>query len=143
MASKCPFCRRKYIRRSVYEKHLGTANTFLDKVLTSTVGYQSSGDIIYNIETKIFYNPETSELQDSEYEYDPDPTGHELETFSAYEFDTEIPDNSTSSLPARPETYPHTREPIGDLKGFEQENSNVCEDLGAPFSCAQGFKLAS
>jgi len=143
MPSKCPFCRRKYIRSGAYEKHLRTAQANLENVLASTVGYPSSGDIINDVETSILHHPEASEFQDSDYESDPDPTGQELDAFTAHESDTEIPDDSTSSLPGRQEHYPRSGEPIGDVDGFEQENSNLCEDPWAPFSCAQGFKLAS
>jgi len=143
MPSKCPFCRRKYIRSGVYENHLRTAHANLDIVLGSTVGYPSSGDIINDVETSILHHPEASELQDSDYESDPAPTGHELGPFTAHESDTEIPDDSTSSLPGRQGHYPRAGEVIGEVDGFEQENRNLCEDPWAPFSCAQGFKLAS
>jgi len=89
------------------------------------------------------HHPEASELQDSDYQSDPDSTGHELDAFTAHESDTEIPHDSTSSLPGRQEHYPRAGEAIGDVDGFEQENSNLCEDPWAPFSFAQGFKLAS
>jgi len=143
MPSKCPFCRRKYIRSGAYEKHLRTAHANLDIGLASTVGYPSSGDIINDVETSILHPPEASELQDSDYESDLDPTRHELNAFTVHESDTEIPDDSTSSLPGRQEHYPPAGEAIGDVDGFEQENSNICEDPWAPFSCAKGFKLAS
>jgi len=106
MPSKCPFCRRKYIRSGAYEKHLGTAHPNLDIVLASTVGYPSSGDSINDVETSILHHPEGSELQDSDYQSDPDPTGHELDAFTAHESETDIPDDSTSSLPGRQEHYP-------------------------------------
>jgi len=143
MPSKCPFCRRKYIRSGACEKHLRTAHANLDIVLASTVGYPSSGDTINDVETSILHHPEASELQDSDYESDPDPTGHELNAFTAYQSDTEIPDDSTSSLPSRQEHHPRAGEAIGDVDRSEQENSNLCEDPWAPFSCAQGFKLPS
>jgi len=95
------------------------------------------------VETSLLHNPQASELQDSDYESDPDPTRHELDSFTAHESDTEIPDDSTSSLPDRPEHYPRAGDTIGDVVRFEQENSNLCEDPWAQFSCAQGFKLAS
>jgi len=57
--------------------------------------------------------------------------------------DTEIPDDSMSSLPGSEEYYPRAGDAIGDIDGFEQENSNLCEDPWAPFSCKQGLKLAS
>jgi len=143
MPSKCPFCRRKYIPSGAYEKHLRTAHAHLDIVLASTVGYPSSGDIINDVETRILHHPEASELQDSDYESHPDPTGPELDAFTAHKSDTKIPNDSTSSLPGRQEHYPRAGEAIGDVDGFEQENSNLCEDPWAPFSCAQGCKLAS
>jgi len=143
MSSKCAFCRRKYILSGAYAKHLRTAHTILDIVLASIVGYPSSGAIINEVETSILHHPEASELQDSHYESDPDPTGHELDAFTAHESDTEIADDSTSSLPSRQEHYPHAGDPIGDVDVFEEENSNLCEDPWAPFSCAPGFKLVS
>jgi len=120
-----------------------TAHANLDIVLASTVGYPSSGDIINDVETSILHHPEGSELQDSNYESDPDPTRHELDALIAHESDTEVPDDSTSSLPGRQEHYLRVGEAIGDVDEFEQENSNLCEDPWAPFSCVQGFKLAS
>jgi len=68
-------------------------------VLASTVGYPSSGYIVNDVERNILHHAEGSELQDSAYQPDPDPTGHELNAFTAHESDTEIPDDSTSSLP--------------------------------------------
>jgi len=109
----------------------------------STVGYASSGDVINDLETRILHHPEASELQDSDYESDPDPTSDQLYAFTANDSDTEIPDESTSSLPRRQEHYQCAGEAIGLVDGFEQENSNLCEDLWVPFSCAQGFQLAS
>ena len=93
------------------------------------------------METSILYHREASELQDSDYESDPDPTGHELDAFTAHQSD--ILDDSTSSLPGRQEQYPHAGEAIGDVDGFEQEHSKLCEDPWAPFSSAHSFKLAS
>ena len=95
------------------------------------------------METSILHHPEASELHSPDYESNPDPTGQALDAFSAHESDTEIPDHSTSSLPARQEHYPRAGEAFGDVDGFEQENSNLCEDLWAPFSCAQCFKQGS
>ena len=86
---------------------------------------------------------EASELQDSDSESDLDPTGLKLDAFSAQESDTEIPDDSTASLPGRLAHYPRAGEAIEDVDGFAQENSNLGEDPCAPFTCAPGFKLAS
>jgi len=119
MPSKCPFSRGKYIRSGEYEKHLRTAHANLDIVLASTVGYPSSGDIINDLETRILHHPEASELQDFDYESDPDPTGHERGAFTAHESDTEIPDDSMSLLPSRQEHYPCAGEAIGEVDGFE------------------------
>jgi len=143
MTRKYPFHRRKYIRSGAYEEHLRIAHANLDIVLASTVGYLSSGNIIDDVETSILHHPEASELLDSDNEADPDSTGHELDAFTAHESDTQIPDKSISSLPSRKKHYPRAGEVIADLDGFVQENSNLDEDPGAPFSCAQGFKLAS
>jgi len=73
-------------------------------------------------------HPEASEVQDSDDESYPDPTGHELDAFTAHESDTVIPDDSTSSLPGRQEHYPHPREAIGDVDRFEHANSKLHKD---------------
>ena len=68
----------------------------LDIVLTSTVGYPSSGDNINDRGTIILHHPGASAVQDSDYESDPDPTRHELDAFTAHVSDNEIPDDSRS-----------------------------------------------
>ena len=93
------------------------------------------------METSILYYRETSELRDSDYESDLDPTGHKLNAFTAYQSD--IPDDSTSSLSGRQEHYPRAGEAIGDVDGFEQDHTNICEDPWTPFSSVHSFKLAS
>jgi len=95
------------------------------------------------VETGILHHPEASELQDSDYESVRDPTGHKLHAFTASESDTEISEDTTSSLPSRQEYYRYAEEAIRDVDGFEQENSNLCQDLWALFGWAQGFNLAS
>jgi len=64
------------------------------------------------VETSILHHPEASELQDSDYESDPDPTGHELDALTAHESDAEIQDDSTSSLPGRQEHYPRAEKQL-------------------------------
>jgi len=71
------------------------------------------------VETSIEHHPEARDLQDSDCESDPDPTGHELNAFAAHESDTKIPDNSASSLPARQEHSPRAGEAIEDVDGFD------------------------
>jgi len=143
MPSKCPFCRDKYIRSATYQKDLATAHTNVDSVLASTVGYLSSGDIINDVETSTLHHLETSEFYDSDYESDPDPSGHERDVLTTHKSDTKTPDHSLSALPGTQEHYPRDGEAIRDIGGFEEETSNICEHPWAPFSCAQGFKLPS
>jgi len=139
MPSKSPFSRRKYIRSGASVNHRPKAHANLDIVIASTVGYPSSGDSINDVETSILHHPEARELQISDYESDPDPAGQGFAVFTAHESNTETPEDSTSSLPGSQNHYPHTREAIRDVAGFEHEKSNLCEDLWAPFSSAQGF----
>ena len=143
MPSKCPFCRRKYVQSGAYEKHLRTAHANLDIVLASTIRYISSVDIINDVKTSILHHREASDLRDSDYESDPDPTEHGLDAFTAPQSNSEVPEDSTSSLPSRQEHYLLAGEAIGDVDGFEQEHSTLCVDPWAPFSSAHGFKLAS
>jgi len=139
MPSKCPFCRRKYSMSGAYEKHLRTAHAGLDIVLASTVQY-------INIEPGVLHNPDASGRQDSDYESDPGPAGLESDEFCrdiSYESDTEVLDDATSASAGKQIRYEGAGEVIGDVHGFEDEHSNLCEDPWAPFNSAQGFKLAS
>ena len=76
-----------------------TALGNLDIVLTSTVEYPVSGDIINKGETSILHHPEASELQHSNYESDRYPTRHEVDGFPAHESDSQILDDSISWVP--------------------------------------------
>ena len=52
--------------------------------------------------------------------------------------------NETASLlSSKPMLYEGAGESIGDVKGFEQEQSNMCQHPWSPFSSAYSFKLAS
>jgi len=122
-----------------YEKHLRTAHAGLDIVLASTVQY-------INIEPGVLHNPDASGRQDSDYESDPGPAGLESDEFCrdiSYESDTEVLDDATSASAGKQIRYEGAGEVIGDVHGFEDEHSNLCEDPWAPFNSAQGFKLAS
>jgi len=82
---------------------------------------------------------------DSVYESDPDPTGHAYGAFDdiSHESDTEILNETASRLPSKPILYDGAGESIGDVKGFGQGQSNLCQHPWFPFSSAHGFKLAS
>ena len=95
---KCAFCHIKYAQAGPYEKHLRTAHANLDIVLASTVRYTNN-----NQETDLLHHEEQERL-DSDYESEPEPTGHELDAYTddiAHESDTEILGNSSASLPDR------------------------------------------
>jgi len=52
--------------------------------------------------------------------------------------------NNTASCSGGQQThFPGAGEAIGDLNGFEQAISNLCNDPRAPFLSGQGFRLAS
>ena len=57
---------------------------------------------------------------DSDYESDPDPTGHAYGAFDdmSHESDTEILNETESPLPSKPMLYEEAGESIGDVKGF-------------------------
>jgi len=122
-----------------YEKHVRTAHAGLDIVLASTVQY-------INIEPGVVYNSNMSQRQDSDYESDPGPAGLEPDEFCRdilYESDTEVLDNATSASAGKQIRYEGAGEVFGDIHRFEDEHSNLCDELWAPFNSAQGFKLAS
>ena len=60
-----------------------------------------------------------------------------------HESDAEERNDALSPPAAKLIDYPGAGEIIGDLHGFQQELSNLCEDPWAPFTSAHGFKLAS
>jgi len=128
MPNKCPFCQQKYSRSGAYEKNLRNAHTNLDIVLVSTIKYASSPPTKDNKGSNIL--PHQGHLRlDSDYESDPDPTGHEYSAFTdiSHESDTEILDETASPLPSKPMSYEEAGDSIGDVKGFEQEQSNLCQ----------------
>ena len=52
-------------------------------------------------------------------------------------------EDCTSSVAAEQEDYSPAGEAIGEVRGYLEERSNLCEEPWAPFSCAQAFKLTS
>jgi len=82
---------------------------------------------------------------DSDYESDPDRTGHAYGAFDdiSHESDTEILNETVSPLPSKTMLYEGACESIGDVKGFEQEQRNLCQHPWSPFSSGHGFKLPS
>ena len=86
------------------------------------------------------------ELPDSDYKSDPEYTGREHNVLASdviYESDTELL-NKTASLTGGQQTYfLGAGEAIEDLNRFEQEISNLCHNLWAPFPDRQGFTIAS
>jgi len=143
MPTKCPFCRRKYSQSGAYGKHLRNVHANLDIVLESTIKYASSPTSNDNKGSKILSNEEHLGL-DSDYQSDPDPTGHGYGAFDdiSHESDTEILNETASPLPSKPVLDEGAGESIGDVKGFKQEQSNLCQHPWSPFSSTHGFKLA-
>jgi len=144
MPNKCPFMRRKYSRSGAYEKHLRNAHANLDIVLASTIKYASSRTTNDNKGSNIL-PPEGHLCLNSDYESDQHPTGHGYGAFDdmSHESDTEILNETASPLTSIPMLYEGAGESIGDVKGFKQAQSNLCQPQWSPFSSAHGFKLAS
>ena len=139
MPIKCAFCRRKYAQAGPYEKHLRTAHANLDIVLASTVRYTN-----IDAETNLLHD-EGQERLDSDYQSEPEPNGCELDAYMddiAHESNTEIVGDSTPSILATQEHFERARDAIRDVKGFEREHHNLCNDSWAPFTSASSFKLA-
>jgi len=144
MPNKCPFYRRKYSRSGAYEKHLRNAHANLDIVLASTIKYVFSPTSSDNKGSNIL-PPEGHLRLHSDYKSDPDPTGHAYGAFDdiSHESDTEILNETVSPLPSKPRLDEWAGESLGDVKCFEQEQTNLCQHPWSPFSSAHGFKLTS
>ena len=140
MPSKCLFCRQKYTQAAAYEKHLRTTHANLNIVLASTIRYPSSASHVLSTEAD-----EVRERPDSDYESDPEPTGREHDVLSCdvYESDTEVLNNTASLSGGQQTHFPSAGEAVGDVNGFQQEISNLCDNPWAPFPNGQGFRLAS
>ena len=90
--------------------------------------------------------PQEGHLQlDCDNETDPDPTGQVYGTFNdiSHNSDTEILNTTASPLPRQLILDEGASESIGDVKGIEQEQSNLCLHPRSPFSSAHSFKLVS
>ena len=142
MPSKCPFCQQKYTQAAAYEKHLRTTHTNVNIILASTtIQYPSSASHVLDTQTDV-----VGERPDSYYESDPEPTGREHDVLSGdvvYESDTEVLNNTASFSGGQQTHFPGAREAIGDVNGFEQEISNLCDNPWAPIPSRQGFRPAS
>jgi len=127
MPSKCPFCRQKYTQAAAYEKHLRTTHANVNIILASTtIRYPSSASHVLDRQTDV-----VGERLDSDYESDPEPTGREHDVLSGdvvYESDTEVLNNTASFSGGQQTHFPGAGEVIGDVNGFEQEISNLCDD---------------
>jgi hypothetical protein len=147
MPVKCSFCRNRYERAGAYETHLRIAHANLDIVLASIIR-NPPADVLNHSGTGLSDANEPIEHPDSDYESDPagDPARNErdapYDTFMQ-ESDTEALEDNMSSVAAGQEDYPRAGEAIGEVRGYKEERSTLCEEPWAPFSCAQAFKLAS
>lgn len=141
MPVKCSFCRRKYARAGPYEKHLRTAHGNLGIPQLFTIQHTPSTDCINQAEgDALLPNPLThgGEQTDSDYESDADPGGCGPDAPT----DAEAIVN-TSLAPSQLAYHPPAGQPIGYVKGFEEELRNLSANPWAPFPTAHGFKLAS
>ena len=133
MPVKCSFCRKSYQRAGAYETRLRIAHVDLNIVLTSIIR-NPPADVLNHCGAGLSDTNEPVEQPDSDYESDPagDPASNErdspYDTFM-HESDTEALDSedSTSSVAAEQEDYPHAWEAIGEVRGYLEERTNLCE----------------
>jgi len=127
ISNKCPLCRRKSSRSGGYEKHLRNAHENLCIVLVSTV--QSYSTAINSDNESNIKLHDGHQGPDSDYQSDAKRTRQEYDAFNdiGYESDTEIYNEPSSMLPSKPTMYEGAGSSIGEVKGFEQEDSNLCQ----------------
>ena len=151
MPVKCSFCRQRYERAGAYETHLRIPHADLDIVLASIIG-NPPADVLNHCGAALSDTNEHVQQPDSarDDKSDParDPAGNEHDSpydTLIHESDMEALDSedSTSSVAAEQEDYQRTGEAIGEVRGYLEECSNLCEEPWAPVSFAQGFKLVS
>jgi len=88
----------------------------------------------------ILHHAGASKLPDSNQESNTDPSGDELDSFTAPESVTNIGVQTRSLLHTRQEHYPHAGKAIRDVDRFEQETSNLCEDPEGTVHWCPGFQ---
>jgi Plavaka transposase len=146
MPVKCSFCRRRYSRAGAYETHLRTAHANLDIVLASTIRHPSTDNTDHtpakDQDTNDRYAPPDSDYE-SETATEPfEPAGDTLSGKPNCDTSTETV-NVTSDAVTHPTHYVGAGQAVGDVKGYDEDISHLCENPWNPFTCGQGFKLAS
>ena len=149
MPVKCSFCFKRYQHAGAYETHLRIAHTNLDIVLASIIR-NPPADVLNYRATSLSDTNEPIQQPDSDYESDPagDAASNERDSpYDTFMQDSDIEahnsEDSTPSVAAEQEDYPRAGEAIGEVRGYLEEHSNLCEEPWAPFSCAQACKQAS
>ena len=148
MPVKCSFCRKRNKRAVGYKTHLRSAHANLDIVLASTIWNPlAPADVLNDQGTDVSDANEQFEHSNSDYESDParDTLGSERDaprdTFMR-EPETEVLEDNPYPVAAEQEDYPGSGEAIGEVKEYNAECRDLCENQWALFACAHGFKLA-
>jgi len=116
------------------------AHSNLDRVLASTIQYASLPSTNDDKGSNISHYKGPLCL-DSNYELDPDRTGcadSALDDIS-HKSHTKIFNETASPLPSKPMLYEEAGASIGNVQGFEQEQSNLCQPLWFSFGTAHSF----
>jgi len=126
---------------------LGSAHANLDIVLASTIR-NPPGDVLTDRGTDLSDANEPIAHSNSDYESDParDTAGSERDAPDdtlRRDPEREVLEDNTYPVAAEQEDYPRAGEAIGAVKEYKEECRDLCENPGAPFASAQGFKLAS
>lgn len=144
IATKCPYCRRRYQQAAAYEKHLQTMHLDIVLSLRAIADATSQGP-------PVFVPEENIDLTDSDYESDHRPeipdchaVGREIDDDMPNDSDAE--DVSHPPVRARPlsqETIPGAGRVLGDVAGYTELNRAMTDDPWSPFLSEDDFKLAS
>jgi len=125
MPVKCSFCRQRFVRYGPYEKHLRIVHANLDIVLTSR-----TENLINDSERDINNTNDLIERPNSDYESEQGnhPAVYEgdgIPNMPTNNSNTEAPNEHTSEQ-AQQGHYTDTGEAIGDVQGYQEDNSYLC-----------------
>src|SRR5207302_5534737 len=98
-------------------------------------------------ESHIFPHDEQAqekEQADSDYESNLDHWSYEPNALDEVASESHVVEPNIftiSSAPREPTCYSGSGESLADVKGFQDEIGNLCDDPWAPFASERGFKL--
>ena len=145
--TKCPFCRRQYIRAGAYEKHLESCHPDLYKNLfnlkTDLLRSRSSSESVNsNEEPAVLENAADHALGFNESDYESDQPDSEPEHDSDGE-DNPVTSSRSSDTAAQVQAYDNAGRSLRDVPSNLRYERGLLAEPWRPFLTLDDFKLAN